>query len=369
MTDASSILKFAEENTILWEALILCLCLLSLMAALQHAKKTNNRFYLEVSPVSENFRWFNTPPQQYRPIKPVFHMTMNIKKVPVEDWLLIEDTYEWVTNIHRNILMEHPDETCKVSKSPGSELAIRELYDVVLGVLQRRYPEYFTPSQSKKSIINTINGMELPKHAFESKKTAEELLRILLENTEEDFQLLEHDPISDEYVVRGIGGLTSDGYSWRSKLDKKLTDVHGPVPGYKEKLKTSMNRYFKRLEPGNFVQRLTWGIHLGSCDQVYHPKKPRVHGPGNEVVSVKEDDIDFENGTWMRLERQVPTKLPKSGFLVLSQHTYWYPLKQLKVEGLGPLMADALEAWPDLYANYKGHPVWGPAIIPWLRKE
>lgn len=339
------------------------------MAALQHAKKTKNRFYLEVSPVSEKFRWFNTPPQQYRPIKPVFHMTMNIKKVPVEDWLLIEDTYEWVTNIHRNILKEHPDETCKVSKSPGSESAIRELYDVVLGVLLRRYPEYFTPSQSSKTIINTINGMELPKYAFKTKKTAEELLRILLENTEEDFQLLEHDPISDEYVVRGIGGLTSDGYSWRSKLDKKLTDVHGPVPGYKEKLKTSMNRYFKRLEPGNFVQRLTWGIHLGSCDQVYHPKKPRVHGPDNEVVSVKEDAIDFDNGTWMRLERQVPTKLPKSGFLVLSQHTYWYPLKQLKVEGLGPLMADALEAWPELYANYKGRPVWGPAIIPWLRKE
>lgn len=353
----------------LWVLAGIAIVILSFLAiATVYSWRGKERFYLNVAPVSEKYSWRTTVPNNYRPMKPVYHMTMNIKKIPVEDWLLIEDTYEWVTKLHTDILNNNPEETCKLSKTPNTHLAVKELYDVVLGVLTRRYPEYFVVSRSGKFVFNTLRGEELPRFASGSKKTSEELLRILLENTEEDFQLLEHDSASDEFVVRGIGGLTSDGYSWKRKLDKKLTDVHGPVPGYKEKLKNSMNRFFKKLEPGAFVQRLTWGIHIGSCTQVYHPSKPRVHGPNNEVIGLKENEIDFNEGAWMRLERQVPTKLPNSGFLILSQHTYWYPLKQLKAEGLGPLTADALEAWPELYANYKGRPVWGPAVIPWLRR-
>jgi hypothetical protein len=35
----------------------------------------------------------------------------------------------------------------------------------------------------------------------------------------------------------------------------KLRDIHGPVPGYKEKLEKSMDRFFEKLEVGRVVRR------------------------------------------------------------------------------------------------------------------
>lgn len=318
----------------------------------------------KVEAVSKAYDWRIRIPEKFRPMKPVYHMVMNIGKITPDNWLYIDSDYEWVTKTHKEILEAHPNETCKANASAETAGAVEELYDLVFGVLAQQYPQYFVARG--KTITNTILNKKIPRYGTGSKLPSEQLLRILMENTEEDFQLLQHDPKSDEFVVRAIGGLTSDGYSWKKKLNRKLTDVHIPVPGYKEKLKNSMNRFFKKLEPNVFIQRFTWGIHIGSCDQIYYPV--RKHVGSGEGGKFKESDIDFEKGVWLRVERQVPTKLPRSGFLILTQHTFWYPLTDLKNEGIGDLTATSIEAWPDVFAEYKGRPDWEEAIIPWLRR-
>lgn len=319
----------------------------------------------KVDAVSKDYDWRTRVPENFRPMKPVYHMVMNVGKISPDNWLYIDSDYEWVTSVHSKILDEHPNDTCKANASAETSRAIEELYDLVFGVLVQQYPQYFVVKG--KTIINTILNTRIPRYGSGSKLSSEELLRVLMKNTEEDFQLLQHDPVSDEFVVRGIGGLTSDGYSWKKKLNRKLTDVHTPVPGYKEKLKNSMNKFFKKLQPGLFIQRFTWGIHIGSCEQIYYPV--RDHEGSGEGGKFKESDIDFEKGAWLRVERQVPTKLPKSGFLILTQHTFWYPLKDLKNEGIGDLTATSIEAWPEVFAEYKGRPDWGEAVNSWLRRK
>ncbi len=45
------------------------------------------------------------------------------------------------------------------------------------------------------------------------------------------------------------------GFNTKEKLGMKLRDIHGPVPGYKQKLERSMDRFFEKLEVGKVVQR------------------------------------------------------------------------------------------------------------------
>jgi hypothetical protein len=57
------------------------------------------------------------------------------------------------------------------------------------------------------------------------------------------------------------------GFDPSEKLGKRLVEIHGPVPAY-EKIETSMERYFKKLEVGRCVKRVNvsfsfcyrWGL-------------------------------------------------------------------------------------------------------------
>lgn len=64
-------------------------------------------------------------------------------------------------------------------------------------------------------------------------------------------------------------------------------------------------------------------------------------------------------------------RLPASGALVFSFKTYLTPLAEVKAEGLGPQLADAIEGLakgnaPGTWA-YKGAARWGPKSIEFLR--
>lgn len=333
------------------------------LIAVQLRQEKRVKCIYQVEPVPEKYDWRFIEPKKYRPMKPVYHMIMNVGKVSPDDWLHIDSDYKWVTESHTRILNGEKDLTCKVNGSSETLKAVQELYELVLDVLIQRYPSYFV--KKGYSVYNAIRNVEMPFSASASKLTAEQLLRILMENTEEDFQVLQYDANCDEYVIRAIGGLTSDGFLWQTKLNKKLTDVHAPVPGYAEKLKNSMNKFFNKLQPGSIIQRFTWGIHIGSQDKKFHPIKSYKGSGPNGIVT--ESDVDFNKEAWLRVERQVPMKLPKTKFLILTQHTYWYPLKELKEEGIGPMTAQSIEAWPQPFADYKGRDQWADAVCNWLR--
>jgi hypothetical protein len=43
------------------------------------------------------------------------------------------------------------------------------------------------------------------------------------------------------------------------------------------------------------------------------------------------------------------------------------PLRQVKAEGDGKALADAIESMPEKLGVYKSRTVWGSKIVPWLR--
>lgn len=47
--------------------------------------------------------------------------------------------------------------------------------------------------------------------------------------------------------------------------------------------------------------------------------------------------------TFLRVELQTLSRLPQSHSILFSFKTYLHPIKELKAEGLGPQLADAIE--------------------------
>ena len=73
----------------------------------------------------------------------------------------------------------------------------------------------------------------------------------------------------------------------------------------------------------------------------------------------------------LRCEVQTLTRLPKTQAILFSFKTYLYEVTELKAEGIGPQLADAIEGMkhgnaPEMY-KYKGAVRWGRSVCEYLR--
>ena len=73
----------------------------------------------------------------------------------------------------------------------------------------------------------------------------------------------------------------------------------------------------------------------------------------------------------MRCERQTLYRLPKSKAILFSLRTFLYPIRDIKDEGLGEELAQAIDGLQDGNAPgmyiYKRAFIWGNAIKNYLR--
>lgn len=73
----------------------------------------------------------------------------------------------------------------------------------------------------------------------------------------------------------------------------------------------------------------------------------------------------------MRVELQTLTRLPRTQAILFSFKTYLYPLRQVKEEGLGPELAEAVDGLSAGNApgmvGYKGRARWSRRVCEYLR--
>lgn len=74
---------------------------------------------------------------------------------------------------------------------------------------------------------------------------------------------------------------------------------------------------------------------------------------------------------YARMELQTLTRLPKTDSILFSFKTYLYPLSEIKDEGLGHDLADAIEGLGSGNAPgmrvYKGSTTWAAPVCEYLR--
>jgi len=305
-----------------------------------------------------DFDWQNTEPLKLRPFKSKYHLTMGLTNSTISELVEIDRTYLTRIALRKQIIKDHHE--IVLQADPSIKPAVDELYTWLMSnYLPARFSTMFTLKST--SILNKVTSESIPLTPPSDPLRA---LEVLGGNIDDDFLLLLPSDDGDGYTLKGFITCFPSGFNTKEKFGLKLRDIHGPVPGYKEKLEKSMDRFFDRLEVGKVVLRTNWAIT--THDRLFAASGNHLY----EGEEVKEEDVDINN-TYLRSERQMLHRLPKTKALVFSFKTYLYPLKEIKEEGLGDDLAQAIDGLKEgsvpAMHFYKRGVVWGEAVKEYLR--
>ncbi|KAK4570173.1 hypothetical protein LTR86_002253 [Recurvomyces mirabilis] len=336
--------------------------------------------YDSIQPPSPGFDWATTPQIKLRTFRPKYHLTMSLENVTMGDFLEMDESYLDRLALRRKIMDENSEATrqCNEVAKP----AVIELYDwLVSTYLPRRYPMVYKPKMTVngRRLHNTATGKDIPT----TPTSPSSALYTLGENIDTDFLILlpsstaaDGSPI---YHLEAFVTCFPSGFSTKEKCGMPLATIHAPVPGYAAKLERSMDRFFAKLEVGKIVKRANWSISTDGvlfCEGGNHmygdedKSKPPDAAALQEEIERQKLDVVVEK-CWLRCERQTLHRLPKTKALVFAFKTYMYKLSEIKEEGLGPDLADAIEGLglgnvPEMEV-YKRGVVWGEKIQEYLR--
>lgn len=181
--------------------------------------------------------------------------TTAITNIDASHLLEMDKTYLSRIQLRRQIMEQHTSTV--LAANHCIKPAVDELYTWLIGsYLPTRFPRMFQLSEDsppETSLVNLVTKELIP---ITPPHSAVEALRVLGSHVDEDFLFLL--PASDTpgtYTLQGFVGCFPNGFDSSTKLGLKLADIHAPVPGYKEKLEKSMDRFFTKLEVGRFVAR------------------------------------------------------------------------------------------------------------------
>ncbi|KAK9419593.1 hypothetical protein SUNI508_07329 [Seiridium unicorne] len=308
--------------------------------------------------VLKGFNWSEAEPLKFRNFKPVYFITMGVRSADPSELITIDQNYLARIQTRQQTMQDHAGKV--LGCLPSGAAAVQEIYTYLLtDYLPSRYPSMFV--KDEKKFLNLVTNVSLP---LQPPSDPIEALKLLGETVEDDMFLLQQEPEGH----RSIAALCTSpsGFDPSEKLGKLLKDIHTPVPAY-DKIGPSMERYFSRVAVGKNAVRTNWSITASPALL----NLATNHVKDGDVV---EEDIQVDiSQARLRVELQTLSRLPKTRALLFSFKTYIYPLEDIKSEGLGSRLADAIEGLDTGNADgmwtYKGGVRWGKSVCIYLRSQ
>ena len=160
---------------------------------------------------------------------------------------------------------------------------------------------------------------------------------------EPDWVLLQPDAAGAHRLVAGVVCFPSL-WSLREKIGRHVSAIHEPVVGLNDALGARIDTFLGRVKPGQDWERENWGF----SPDVRLNRHPRF---GPEFLTA-ESSLE---STWIRLERQLFTRLPTTNALVFGIRVLHFRMADLAEDAaLRRGMAVALDSMTDEVARYKG---------------
>jgi len=141
---------------------------------------------------------------------------------------------------------------------------------------------------------------------------------------QEDFALLQKQ--GDSHTLTGGIICFPAHWSLAQKIGRTLHNLHAPVDAYNSRISAIMERIFTNLQPETPLERANFLIYTN----------PDLHQPMPESQAIERTP---SAPRYVRCERQTLRRLPETGAIVFSIHTYLYPARDLGAEAYAALAA------------------------------
>lgn len=226
---------------------------------------------------------------------------------PVEpgDWLRVDDAYALQMAYRDELLTDRRDAVHALEEN--ARPAAEELLDMVLAEVLAK-PGF---RRAGDAVVRP-DGVRVMIDRADPLATAGRLVQ-------EDLVLLEKPEGSGEHVLTGAVLCFPASWTLAEKRGKPLTAIHIPVTVYSDDLARRVQRLFDGLQPERPIWRANSLIYAD----------PNLHQPRREG---EERPLPEGTGRWLRVERQVLNRLPETGAVVFSIHTYVVPFESLGEE-------------------------------------
>ncbi|KAG8710679.1 hypothetical protein FRC08_016845 [Ceratobasidium sp. 394] len=358
-----------------------------------------------------DFDFEKTLPPPYRPFRwgPTYNITMGIRSMDFSEWIQIDNRYAHYHAIRTHRTNTRGTDTVQTMPAneefgvPGGALAARELVNELGEFLIRRYPHIFravsrmqaAPNDFSWDNLGEIEEIEIIPLGVRYNLQTEDPMKISGLLVQDDLALMLEGRDTRYYFQAG-SICTAGFWRMRDKIGHPLERIHegGRVPQYREKLRDSMNRFFRKLRTDKPVTRnnyffqivrrdedperlnsldgdeLAWSDSTNGredhFDEPTHAPKPEFLATG-EFTAPQPVGRDEVGRVRLRTERQSLRRLPRSGAIVFTIRTYIEPITKLAKEpGVPGRLADAIRSWPPDVAEYKGQHLYLDAVLAHL---
>ena len=211
---------------------------------------------------------------------------------------------------------------------PESLSAQRELLDLFLAYLPRRYPDEYVYDPAKNTIHVNCIDTTFQINDYYNTRPLELCERIV----QEDLCLMsppqsraaemagtESYRMAAAAVVFSFDGLPE-------KLGQPMEFLHAPVPGYEKHIRKSMNLTFSKLQSQQPVWRNNWGIgSSGEMDKPLYGTEEATQQ--RKMTSVTEDTV---KSMFLKVEYETIRRLPKSRYILFTIKSMCDPLSALE---------------------------------------
>ncbi|KAF2864903.1 hypothetical protein BDV95DRAFT_600102 [Massariosphaeria phaeospora] len=285
----------------------------------------------------------------------VNYMTMGLRKLVIDNWLTVDNTYKQYHEARIELLHKCNAEVIQVL--PEAEPACEELMREVVDFLVKKYPRFF--KIVIRSGVRKIRN-ELVQEEYSLQRPFDcQPLEVCARLAMEDFSILKKSDFTQGHHLQASATLFPAGWRLRQRIGKSITDVHGPVPLWKDLPDVLNISYFARINPDSFMERSSFFI------QIAPPATPLA------ALLFIQDGKDFFAGNLgtmradnviVRRERQTFRRLGTSGAIVFGVKTSVQRLVDVPVNERQGL-ADEIKSWPPEMATYKGRDLWQRTVV------
>jgi hypothetical protein len=264
---------------------------------------------------------------KYFPFSPQFDLKMGTMPMKEEDTVVeIDSHYFHEIELKRRLLLEEP--TYYFVALEESHTAQWDAVEKVIDDLVKHDPEnfsvlkediqwHFTNKRLNESYTFTFgdnNSLPLAPLDWIGRQVQEDL--IILNDKGE--------------VVAGQLCFPS-GWAMHEKIGKQFIEVHAPLPPVANQMIQTANKFIERIPLNKSFARNNWGFRYG--DQLdLSSKHSAAYREKLEADAPSFTMNDVAEKIFLRVEHQTLTRLPRSGFVLFTIHTYNHSVQEVSSE-------------------------------------